>query len=266
MGVEGVENVADAVRPVRLVSFGVPTMSIVKSLSFHGTRVITMQAVTIPALKTGNPFGGTTKTHNLRKYATVAVLAGGDYQWLVNISRVLEGSPANPQTGEVEQFVALPANWGTYMVRPDGSRMPIVEHTPKTGPNAGSRTEYLPVSVIRSVSYEYRQIVSNPAFNPAMPESVSNSRTVEVPVATATVAAWLPAKTEGARQGIAKKIVWRKYEIGNIARVEIGEEVSDGVKKAAWDAAIAGDAPRVREIIATLSPTVEGVESEEVDG
>jgi hypothetical protein len=223
-------------------------MSMTKSLSFHGTRVITMQAVTVPVLKTGNPFGGTTKTHNLRKYAVVDALAGGDYQWLVNISRVLEGTPVTA-TGEVEQFTALPANWGTYMVRPDGSRLPTVEHTPSTGPNKGKRTEYLPVSVIRSVRYEYR---------------LTDGTVVDA----ATVAPWLPSREEGARQMVTKKVVWRKYDLANLATVSIGAEVTDGVKKAAWDAAIAGDAPRVKEIIATLSPspTVEGVESEEVDG
>lgn len=225
-------------------------MSMQQTLSFHGTRVITMQAVTIPLLRTGNPFGGTTKTHNLRKYATVRCLAGGDYQWLVNISRVLEGTPANPATGEVEQFTALPANWGTYMVRPDGTRLPIVEHTPATGPNKGRRCEYLPVSVQQSVGYEYRLVTP----------------TGEVPVPAATVAPWLPAKNEGQRQGITRKVIWRKYEITNLARVEIGTEVAEGVKKAAWDAAVAGDAPKVAEIIASLLPKVEGVESEEVDG
>jgi len=105
------------------------------------------------------------------------------------------------------------------------------------------------VSVIRSVRYEYR---------------LTDGTVVDA----ATVAPWLPSREEGARQMVTKKVVWRKYDLANLATVSIGAEVTDGVKKAAWDAAIAGDAPRVKEIIATLSPspTVEGVESEEVDG
>ena len=180
-------------------------MSITSKMDFHGNRVVEIEAVTIPTLRKGNPWGLTTK-HSLRKVARISAMVGpeGLYQWLVNIARTLEGSPVDA-TGEVAEFHALPANWGKYVRRADGTSLPYVTH---------NGNEYLPVSVIRSVDYEYRTVDGEP-------------------VAKETVAEWLPERKEGRRQElpIHRVVRWRKYRLDNIASVKIGNELCEGLAK-----------------------------------
>ena len=181
-------------------------MSITSKMDFHGNRVVEIEAVTTPPLRKGNPWG-LTKKHNLRKVARIKAMVGpeGLYQWLVNIARQLLGQPVDPTTGEVAKFHALPANWGEYARRADGTSLPYVTY---------EGNEYLPVSVICSLDCEYRTVDGKP-------------------VTKETVAEWLPERQEGRRQElpIDRVIRWRRYRLDHVESVKIGDELYEGLAK-----------------------------------
>jgi hypothetical protein len=135
-------------------------------LNIRGCRPVSFVAETIPELKSGNPFGGTTRTHRLRKLSRVLHdrLPVRD---AANNQRAREEKPVDPATGEVMEFVAEPRKWG---VRREGT--PFADHKGAT---------YLEVKVERSLQCEYRLDDGTP-------------------VDAATVAQWLPEKEEGRRQ------------------------------------------------------------------
>jgi hypothetical protein len=190
-------------------------MSILSHLDFHGNRVVEFQSVTTPTLKKNNPWGKTTN-HSLRKVSSVTSMIGpeGLYSWLVNVARTLTGSPVNAD-GSVANFHALPASWGEYVRRPDGTSLPYVTY---------KGAMYLPMSIIASLRHEYRTEDGTP-------------------VAKETVAQWLPERQEGQRQElpIERVIRWRKYKVDNLASVRIGKELCEGRAKLVMEKLLAGD-------------------------
>lgn len=163
-------------------------MTLSTVLNIRGCRPVSFVAETTPELKTGNPFGGTTRTHRLRKMSRVSGMIGFRYENAVNNQRGREESPIDPITGEVETFVAEPRKWG---VRRAGS--PFVDH---------KGVEYLEVKVERSLQCEYRLDDGTP-------------------VDAATVAQWLPEKEEGRRQMVRRVVSIRDYKLENLREVTI---------------------------------------------
>lgn len=157
-------------------------------LNIRGCRPISFVAETIPELKSGNPWGGTQRTHRLRKLSRVSGMIGFSYENAVNAQRGREETPIDPVTGEIETFVAEPRKWG---VRRAGT--PFVDHKGQT---------YLEVKVERSLHCEYRLDDGTP-------------------VDAATVAAWLPEKNEGRRQMVEKPVILRDYTLDNLREVTI---------------------------------------------
>ena len=157
-------------------------------LSIRRCSPISFVAETVPELKSGNPFGGTQRTHRLRKMSRVSGMIGFRYENAVNNQRGREETPIDPVTGEVMEFVAEPRKWG---VRRAGS--PFVDH---------KGVEYLEVKVERSLHCEYRLDDGTP-------------------VDAAIVAAWLPEKREGARQMVDKPVILRDYKLENLREVTI---------------------------------------------
>jgi hypothetical protein len=163
-------------------------MNLSTVLDIRGCRPVSFVAETTPELRSGNPFGGTTRTHRLRKMSRVSGMIGFRYENAVNNQRGREETPIDPITGEVETFVAEPRKWG---VRREGT--PFVDH---------KGVEYLEVKVERSLHCEYRLDDGTP-------------------VDAATVAAWLPEKKEGRRQMVEKPVILRDYTLDNLREVTI---------------------------------------------
>lgn len=163
-------------------------MTLATVLNIRGCRPVSFVAETIPELKSGNPFGGTQRTHRLRKMSRVSGMIGFSYENAVNNQRGREETPIDPITGEVVSFVAEPRKWG---VRRAGT--PFVDHKGST---------YLEVKVERSLHCEYRLDDGTP-------------------VDAAIVAAWLPEKKEGARQMVEKPVILRDYTLANLREVTI---------------------------------------------
>lgn len=172
----------------------------------RGIRIATLYAMTIPRLVTGNPFGGKTMNHSLRKIAGCQWLIGpastatkpGFYSAVVNTRRGKEGSP------DAGKFVAE-ATWGDAILRADGSPLPYVTHTPK----GGEPTLYLPGIHLRSLHREY-----------ALADGTV--------IATADAERWIPERTEGGRQGLADPVVYRKYQMAHVVQLRTGGEIVDG--------------------------------------
>jgi hypothetical protein len=163
-------------------------MTLATVLNIRGCRPVSFVAETIPELRSGNPFGGTQRTHRLRKMSRVSGMIGFSYENAVNNQRGREETPIDPITGEVETFVAEARKWG---VRRAGT--PFVDHKGAT---------YLEVKVERSLHCEYRLDDGTP-------------------VDAAIVAAWLPEKKEGTRQMVEKPVILRDYTLDNLREVTI---------------------------------------------
>jgi len=157
-------------------------------LNIRGCRPISFVAETTPELKSGNPFGGTTRTHRLRKLSRVSGMIGFRYDNAVNNQRMREGTPVDATTGEVLEFVAEPRKWG---VRREGT--PFVDHKGST---------YLEVKVERSLHCEYRMDDGTP-------------------VDASIVEPWLPSREEGRRQMVEKPVILRDYKMENLREVTI---------------------------------------------
>jgi hypothetical protein len=165
-------------------------------LDIRGCRPISFVAETTPELKSGNPFGGTCRTHRLRKMSRVGGMIGWVYENAVNNQRAREGKPCDPVTGEVEHFTPEARRWGVRRRRVDGSLSPFVDHKGET---------YLEVKVERSLQCEYRLDDGTP-------------------VDASLVEPWLPNKPEGRRQMVDKPVILRDYSLSNIREVTINGE------------------------------------------
>jgi len=160
-------------------------------LNIRGCRPLAFVAETTPELRTGNPFGGKTRIHRLRKLSRVSGMVGFRYENSVNNQRMREGTPVDA-LGEVMEFVAEPRKWG---VRREGS--PFVDH--KGG-------VYLEVKVERSLGHEYRLDDGTP-------------------VDASIVEPWLPSREEGRRQMVDRPVVIRDYKLENLREVTINGEI-----------------------------------------
>lgn len=201
--------------------------SILDALNVKGIRIVTFTAFTIPRLAVGNPFGGKTMNHSLRKHAGSQWLIGpastltapGFYSTVVNRRLEKEGS-----TG-AGSFVA-DSTWGSAVVRADGSALPYVEHTPK----GGEPTLYLPGIHLRSLHREYRL-----CDNTLVP--------------TVDAERWVPERVEGGRQGLSEPVVYRKYQLAHITQLRSGGEIIEGDAMRLVDAMRAGDTATVEAMI-----------------
>lgn len=187
----------------------------------RGIRIVTFTAFTIPRLSVGNPYGGKTMNHSLRKHAECQWLIGapGFYSTVVNRRLEKEGSAG------AGSFVAE-ATWGSPVLRADGSMLPYVEHTPK----GGEPTLYLPGIHLRSLRREYRL--------------VDNSI-----VPTVDAERWVPERVEGGRQGLAEPVVYRKYQLAHLSQLRSGGEIIEGDAMRLVDAMRAGDTATVEAMI-----------------
>lgn len=172
----------------------------------RGIRIATLYAMTVPRLVTGNPFGGKTMNHSLRKIAGCQWLIGpastatkpGFYSAVVNTRLAKEGS------ADAGKFVAE-ATWGDAILRADGSALPYVTHTPK----GGEPTLYLPGIHLRSLERQY-----------ALADGTA--------VTVADAERWIPERTEGARQGLDNPVIYRKYMLCHVVQLRTGGEIVDG--------------------------------------
>ena len=214
--------------------------------SVRGCKVAHIAALNAPTrLKKGHPFA-----HPVRCFTVKRVLIGVEYEWLVNSRIMLEGIAG--KDGSPVAFTALPS-WGDYKRRVDGSSLPYMEYAGPEGPY------YLPNCPVEYLVTEYRLM-----------DGTSDEGT---PIPYATVAPWLPKKSEGTRQPNAVKVPWRKNGLKNILRVIVGETIAEGdsgtlaAKAAAGDkraeamirlaAALAsGDGATAKEIAAAFAPVM----------
>lgn len=150
----------------------------------RGSKLTTIVSETDPRLKkTGNPFA------RAIKIARVNGCINWIYQNAVNNQRYRENQPTD-EDGNIEHFTAEPRKWGVRIHRTDGSVTPLVEHKGQY---------YLELKVQRSLGYEYR-----------LDDDVIDQTLIEP---------FLPRKTEGARQKLAKPVILRDYSINSIRQI-----------------------------------------------
>jgi hypothetical protein len=148
-------------------------------LQVRGAKFTTIVSETDPRLK---------KTDNpyygTKKIARVNGCINWIYQNAVNNQRMREGQPSDSD-GTVEFFTPEPRRWGS---RIHGT--PLVEH---------KGHYYLELKVQRSLGYEYR--LGAEVIDPSEIEP------------------FIPKKTEGARQKLAKPVILRDYSIISIRQI-----------------------------------------------
>lgn len=114
-----------------------------------------------------------------------------DYEMSVNRQRGREDLPMD--------FEAEAPKWGQRIVREDGTLTPVVVHTPK---DSTEQKHYIVVHPNRSFEREYIK-----------DGSVLDTESVEKVI---------PEKNEGARQGVEKKIIHRRYSVDSIRQISLG--------------------------------------------
>lgn len=202
----------------------------------RGCKVATVMALNAPVrLKAGHPF-----TAPVRAMVAKQCLIGVDYSWLVNSRIMLEGIAG--KDGSPVTFAAVPS-WGDYKRRVDGSLLPYMEHDGPEGPF------YLPNCPVTYVATDYRLMDGSGPMGSLIP--------------FATVAPWLPKRSEGGRQPQAVKVPWRKNGLKNVIRIAIGETITEGEAQPILSAIMAGDSATAAELAKRFAPVVR---MEEVTG
>lgn len=199
----------------------------------RGCKVAHMFALNAPVrLKAGHGFA-----HPVRCLTVKRVLIGVAYDWLVNSRIMLEGIAG--KDGSPVTFTSLPS-WGEYKRRVDGSTLPYMEYDGPEGPY------YLPNCPVEYLHTEYRLM--------------DGSSPIGSPLPFASVAPFLPKKSEGGRQPNAVKVPWRKNGMRNVIRIVIGEQVAEGEATAMLTAMLADDKATVREIAGKFAPAFKAEE------
>lgn len=195
--------------------------------SVRGCKVAHTFSLNAPVkLKKGHGFG-----HPVRAFVVKRVLIGVAYKWLVDMQCMMEG--LSDKDGNPVAINPLPS-WGEYKKRVDGSDLPYMEHDGPEGPL------YLPNMPVEYLHTEYRLM--------------DGSGPMGSPITFASVAPFLPKKSEGGRQPNAKKIAWRKNGMRNVVRIVVGETVAENDAKGIIAALLKGEQQTVREIAAKFAP------------
>lgn len=193
-----------------------PKMSAVLSaLDFGGNRRVRIQTVTMPGLKKAHPFASatgraTTTDHGLLKFSEWdMVVGGGDlYGWLVNcLWQVIGKTDSN---GVPRQFKAQGAFYERRK-RSDGTDYPWAVATPQ------GKTEsvlYLPGQVVATHAHRYEHN-GTPVAN-TLVDGVW-TREDKAP------------KTQEIVDPADRFIRWRAPKVENIAKVTVGDTVTEGV-------------------------------------
>jgi hypothetical protein len=193
----------------------------------RGCKVAHIVAFNAPVkLKKGHGFA-----HPVRCLTVKRVLIAVAYKWMVDAQCMAEGlgdANGNPVT-----INPLPT-WGEYKRRVDGSELPYMEHDGPEGPY------YLPNMPVEYLHTEYRLMDGSSPMGSIVPY--------------ATVAPFLPTRSEGSRQPNAKKIPWRKNGLRNVIRVVIGETIAEGQATAILTAMLKGEQATVKEIAGKFAP------------
>lgn len=156
-----------------------------KLRSINRTRIVSLSTETVPQMrKTDNPFVG-----RIVKQSYVSGIIGFRYERAVNGRRLKEAEPQTQADIEaVPEFEALPRSWGQHV---EGT--PLVEH---------KGTLYVEVAVQRSLAHQY--IIDGLEASADELEQLK---------------AFLPEKTEGARQELDKPIVVRDYKLESVRQL-----------------------------------------------
>jgi hypothetical protein len=190
------------------------TESVLSALDFGGTRRVTVQTVTMPALKKGHPFASTTgrattTDHGLLKFSEWDMVVGdeGLYGWLVNcLWQVIGKTDSN---GQPRTFTAGSAFYERRK-RPDGTSYPWAVATPK---DATEPVLYLPGQVVKTHAHRYE--VNGTRVDNALVDGLW-TREDKAP------------KTQEIVDPADRFIRWRAPKVANIALVKVGDKVTEG--------------------------------------
>jgi hypothetical protein len=203
-----------------------PTMqSVLNSLDFGGRRLVTIQTVTMPALKKSHPFASTTgrattTDHGLLKFSEWDMQVGGGdlYSFLVDCLWAAFPKGKFDSNGQPRQFKPQGAFYERRK-RADGTDYPWAVATPK------DETEpvlYLPGQVIATHAHRYEHngvAVPNSQVDGVWTREEKAPKTQEVDAET-------------------RFIRWRAPRLANIASVKANGEITEGECIDAFRAAV----------------------------
>ena len=170
---------------------GARPLTIVATTCLHNLRVKDKDGNPLPPeWRTGK---GESAVWHVFKRATVNGFAQYNYEAAMNRALAAEGKEPDFKVGD--------RTWGDRREVEEKPRTCLIDHTPKTGPNAGKPTVYFDIFVRRSLGYEYFLKRAGDIWD-------------GVTLDPASVHAFLPSRPE-------ETIVVRNYTLGNVDRVVV---------------------------------------------